>query len=77
MKISDLFAAGRPLFSFEFFPPRDEAGFDQLRESLALLRELRPTYVSVTYGAGGSTRQRTLELVTSLRSLAPVVGRTL
>ena len=68
MRIRELLTTGRPSFSFEFFPPRDEAGFDQLRESLALLRELRPTYVSVTYGAGGSTRRRTIELVTSLRA---------
>ena len=68
MRIRELLTTGRPSFSFEFFPPRDEAGFNQLGESLALLRELRPTYVSVTYGAGGSMRQRTIELVTSLRA---------
>lgn len=68
MRIRELLATGRPSISFEFFPPKDEAGFDQLRETLAQLRELRPTYVSVTYGIGGSTRQRTVELVTRLRS---------
>jgi methylenetetrahydrofolate reductase (NADPH) len=68
MRIRELLTTGRPSFSFEFFPPRDEQGFVQLRESLASLRELRPTYVSVTYGAGGSTRQRTIELVTNLRA---------
>ena len=68
MRIRELLSTGRPSFSFEFFPPKDEAGFAQLREALASLRELRPTYVSVTYGAGGSTRRRTVELVTNLHA---------
>jgi methylenetetrahydrofolate reductase (NADPH) len=67
MRIRELLSTGRPSISFEFFPPRDAAAEDQLRRSLASLRELRPTYVSVTYGAGGSTRERTVELVTDLR----------
>lgn len=68
MRIRELLTTGRPSFSFEFFPPKDDAGFAQLRETLASLRELRPTYVSVTYGTGGSTRRQTIELVTSLRA---------
>ena len=68
MRIRELLTTGRPSFSFEFFPPKDEAGVAQLRESLASLRELQPTYVSVTYGAGGNARQRTLQLVTSIRA---------
>jgi methylenetetrahydrofolate reductase (NADPH) len=68
MRIRELLTTGRPSFSFEFFPPKDEAGFAQLRESLASLRELRPTYVSVTYGTGGSTRRQTIELVTHLKA---------
>lgn len=68
MRIRELLACGRPSISFEFFPPKKEAGFDKLRETLASLRELRPTYVSVTYGAGGSTRDRTIELVTRIRA---------
>ncbi len=67
MRIRELLYGGRPSISFEFFPPKDEAGFDQLRATLASLRELRPTYVSVTYGAGGSTRRKTLELVSEMR----------
>lgn len=67
MRIRELLTTGRPSFSFEFFPPKDEDGWQQLREALASLQELRPTFVSVTYGAGGSTRQRTLDLVTNLR----------
>ncbi|RMF73392.1 MAG: methylenetetrahydrofolate reductase [NAD(P)H] [Planctomycetota bacterium] len=67
MRIRELLSTGRPCISFEFFPPRDEAGVQRLRRSLASLRELRPSYVSVTYGAGGSTRRQTLELVTHIQ----------
>jgi methylenetetrahydrofolate reductase (NADPH) len=57
----------QPVFSFEFFPPRSEAAEQALFESIAQLRELEPTFVSVTYGAGGSTRTRTLDVVTRIR----------
>jgi methylenetetrahydrofolate reductase (NADPH) len=67
MRIRELLSCGRPSISFEFFPPSDEAGFEQLGHSLAALRDLRPTYVSVTYGAAGRTRQQTNELVSRLR----------
>ena len=67
MRIRELLSCGRPSISFEFFPPKDEAGFGRLRETLASLRELSPTYVSVTYGAAGSARQPTIELVTHLK----------
>lgn len=67
MRIRELLSCGRPSISFEFFPPKDETGFAALRQSLAALRELRPTYVSVTYGAGGSTRRQTLDLVTEIQ----------
>ena len=63
MKISDLFASDRRLFSFEFFPPKTEAGEQALERTIRELSELAPAYVSVTYGAGGSTRAKTVELV--------------
>ncbi|MCA9243980.1 MAG: methylenetetrahydrofolate reductase [NAD(P)H] [Phycisphaerales bacterium] len=63
MRIRELLSCGRPSISFEFFPPKDDAGFAGLMTTLGSLRELRPTYVSVTYGAGGSTRARTLDVV--------------
>lgn len=60
--IADLLAAG-PTCSFEFFPPRSEAAEAQLAETLRDLQSLRPSFVSVTYGAGGSTREKTHDLV--------------
>jgi methylenetetrahydrofolate reductase (NADPH) len=57
----DLAGRGRT-FSFEFMPPKDEAGERQLWKSLRELEPLRPTFVSVTYGAGGSTRERTIRV---------------
>ncbi len=71
MKITDImrFARerGEPVFSFEFFPPKTEEGVRTLMETVERLRPLAPAFVSVTYGAGGSTRQRTVELVTRLK----------
>ena len=64
MKISDLFkTGGRRLFSFEFFPPKTDAGGQTLERTIRELAELSPAYVSVTYGAGGSTRAKTIDLV--------------
>ncbi len=67
MKVAELIAASRPCFSFEFFPPRDDAGVEQLLDTMRLLRTLDPAFVSVTFGAGGSTRARTADLVVRLR----------
>jgi methylenetetrahydrofolate reductase (NADPH) len=66
MKLRQLLSTGRPCFSFEFFPPKTDEQTEALRRTIESLRELAPTFVSVTYGAGGSTRDRTLELVTEL-----------
>lgn len=68
MKIIDLIQSDRPAFSFEFFPPKDEAGFDQLFETIHQLKAHNPAYVSVTYGAGGSTRTRTLDIVSRIKN---------
>jgi methylenetetrahydrofolate reductase (NADPH) len=65
-RIADLLAAGRT-FSFEFFPPRTDAAQLTLGRTIAELEPLGPSFVSVTYGAGGSTRQRTREVVTWVR----------
>ncbi len=62
MRIGDLLAGGGRSFSFEFFPPKDEAGEEVLWRSIRELEPLRPTFVSVTYGAGGTTRDRTVAI---------------
>ncbi|MEZ5977868.1 MAG: methylenetetrahydrofolate reductase [NAD(P)H] [Planctomycetota bacterium] len=69
MKIKDLFTREEPVFSFEFFPPKTDEAAEQLMATVADLRSaLSPGYVSVTYGAGGSTRGRTLECVRRIQS---------
>ena len=61
MRIDEIIARSeRPAFSFEFFPPKTDEGEANLRTALSELRELEPDFASVTYGAGGSTRERTL-----------------
>jgi methylenetetrahydrofolate reductase (NADPH) len=68
MRIDEIIAAKRqPVFSFEFFPPKTDDGERNLREALSALRELEPDFASVTYGAGGSTRDRTLGVTTWLK----------
>jgi len=67
MLIRDRLAHKRPVFSFEFFPPKSAKGERVLWRSLELLAPLQPDYVSVTYGAGGSTRTRTVELVGKIK----------
>jgi methylenetetrahydrofolate reductase (NADPH) len=63
MRIDQLLASSdEPLFSFEFFPPRTPEGEENLQQTLRTLRDLDPSFVSVTYGAGGSTRDRTIEI---------------
>ena len=62
MRISQALATQRPFFSFEFFPPKTDEAHAHLLETARTLRELRPAFVSVTYGAGGSTRARTIEV---------------
>ncbi len=63
MRIDHILAeAGEPSFSFEFFPPKSDAGERVLGLALESLRQLEPSFVSVTYGAGGTSRGRTLEL---------------
>ena len=68
MRISELYATvEEPVFSFEFFPPKTEEGERNFWNALGELRALEPAFVSVTYGAGGSTKDKTLEIVTRIR----------
>jgi methylenetetrahydrofolate reductase (NADPH) len=60
--ISELFAQRRPLRSLEFFPPKDDAGVEALRGAASALKRMNPDFVSVTYGAGGTTRDRTAQV---------------
>jgi methylenetetrahydrofolate reductase (NADPH) len=66
MKITGLLGKS-PTFSFEFFPPKDEEGVARLFQTIAELKPYAPAYVSVTYGAGGSTRRLTIELVRRIK----------
>lgn len=68
MRIAELYARPEPTISFEFFPPKsDEAEATLFRETIPALQQLRPAFCSVTYGAGGSTRDRTLRMVNRVR----------
>src|SRR5437667_6595892 len=62
MRIDRILEERRPVCSFEFFPPKTDEGERNLRHALEDLKEDEPAYVSVTYGAGGSTRDRTVEI---------------
>jgi methylenetetrahydrofolate reductase (NADPH) len=67
MRIDELLAGQEPVFSFEFFPPKTAQGEQNLYGALAELRTLDPSFVSVTYGAGGSTRAKTIEIVKRIK----------
>jgi methylenetetrahydrofolate reductase (NADPH) len=67
MRIDQLLEASEPVFSFEFFPPKTDQGEQNLYAALEELRKLEPAFVSVTYGAGGSNRERTIQIVKSIR----------
>jgi methylenetetrahydrofolate reductase (NADPH) len=67
MRIDRILDDRQPVFSFEFFPPKTPEGEQNLRNALEDLKEDEPSYVSVTYGAGGSTRDKTVEIVKSIK----------
>ena len=75
----ELLERGERSFSFEFFPPKDEAGEEQLWQAITELEPYGPTFVSVTYGAGGATRDRTVgitERIARETNLLPVAHLT-
>ena len=63
MSIAELYGRERPVFSFEFFPPKTDAGYESLYQTVTDLKRLNPDFVSVTWGAGGSTRRYRLLFV--------------
>jgi len=67
MKIADILNATRPTVSFEFFPPKTSEAMANLLQTLSRLHELRPSFATCTYGAGGSTRTRTLEVTLKIK----------
>jgi methylenetetrahydrofolate reductase (NADPH) len=69
MKISEKLSSSSPIFSFEFFPPKDSPGFATLFETIGRLKPSAPGFVSVTYGAGGSTRSKTVDLVGNIKNV--------
>jgi methylenetetrahydrofolate reductase (NADPH) len=68
MRIDELLETRRPIFSFEFFPPKTPEGVEALFDAIQALKPLEPDYVSVTYGAGGATRDGTVEIATRIKA---------
>ncbi len=67
MRIADLYSGEKPVISFEFSPPKTDKGFTSLFRTIEELKHIDPGFVSVTMGAGGSTRRKTVELVTQIQ----------
>ncbi len=77
--LAELISEGKQSFSFEFFPPRDEAGEAQLWQAISDLEPYEPTFVSVTYGAGGSNRDSTIRITSRIAretSMTPMAHLT-
>lgn len=72
MHIQDIFKRQRPTFSFEFFPPKNPKAADALYETILDLASCSPSFVSVTYGAGGSTRELTHDLVLKIKETTSI-----
>ena len=68
MRIDQIIAQPQPVFSFEFFPPKTEAGREALVRTIDELKPLAPGYVSVTYGAMGSNRGQVIEIVSEIKN---------
>lgn len=68
MKIRELFKNKKPVIAFEIFPPKPDVPIETLFESLAQFKAMKPDYISVTYGAGGSQKDRTIEIASKLKN---------
>ena len=67
MKISDILVEKTPHLSFEVFPPKTDAAYEGVLKATEAIAELKPSYMSVTYGAGGSTKGHTIQLAQSIQ----------
>ena len=72
MHIRDILSGPQPSLSFEFFPPRGPAAWEDLYQTIRELEALKPTFVSVTYGAGGTTREMTHDLVVRIKQTTTI-----
>lgn len=68
MKIKDLYSSGKTIFSFEIFPPKPDFSLDSIYKTIEELEHLNPSFISVTYGAGGGTRSRTVEISSKIKN---------
>lgn len=68
MKICELYTQGKPVVSFEIFPPKPETSIDTIFATLEKLKELKPAFISVTYGAGGSSASRSIEIASKVKN---------
>ena len=67
MKLTEIFAQNKPSLSFEVFPPKTSDGYDSVREATESIASLSPSYMSVTYGAGGGTREYTVSIAENIQ----------
>lgn len=68
MKICELYGQGKPVISFEIFPPKPETNIETIFVTLDKLKELKPAFISVTYGAGGSSAARSIEIASKVKN---------
>ena len=72
MKIKDILAKGQPTLSFEVFPPKEESNFASVEKAALEIAKLNPSFMSVTYGAGGGTSQYTVQIASDIQSTCQV-----
>ena len=74
MKIKDMFGGREPVVSFELFPPKTEQGLGNLMTTIEEIAQLKPDFISCTYGAGGGNRDKTLDVVEHIQSKHNITG---
>lgn len=68
MQIKNIYKIKKPIISFEIFPPKKESSIDTIYDTIEALKDLKPDFISVTYGAGGSTRDKTIEIASIIKN---------